>query len=181
MNYRYGSKRKFKNTNRILAVVALSLVLFLVLYFGFSKTNIVPIVFLSELSTDDYLKVDVDAGVVRGEGIVVLTSECYQLTAITEVTQAESIANGLVKKINFRPNTHDLMKDTLDNLQIEVMMVKIVELKNNTFYGRLILKQENKIISLDSRPSDGIALAVRTDSPIYVKEDLMKSQGEYIC
>jgi bifunctional DNase/RNase len=181
MNYRYKSKKEFKNINKILAIIAGVLVLFLVLYFILPKTELAPIIFLPELSTTGYLKVNVDAGVVGDTGIVTLTSECYQLTANTELTQAESIANGLVKKIDFRPNTHDLMKDVLDNLQIKVVMVKIVELKNSTFYSRLILKQGNNIVSLDSRPSDSIALAVRTDSPIYVKEDLMKSEGEYIC
>jgi bifunctional DNase/RNase len=60
-------------------------------------------------------------------------------------------------------------------------MVKIVEIRNNTFIGRLILQQGNKVVSLDSRPSDGIAIAVRTGSPVYIKESLMKEQGKYIC
>lgn len=181
MGYQYKVKRELRNVNKILAVIAAGLVLFLVLYFVPPETKLAPIIFLPELSTSGYMRVDVDAGVVGNDGIVVLTSDCYQLTANTEAGQAESIANGLVKKIDFRPNAHDLMKDVLNNLQIEVVMVKIVELKNGTFYGRLILKQGDKIVSLDSRPSDGIALAVRTDSPVYIKEDLMKSEGKYIC
>jgi len=181
MDYRYKTKKEFKHINRILAIIAGALVLFLVLYFLLPRNEPAPIVLLPELSTTGYAQVNVDAGVIGDTGIVILTSECYQLTANTELIQAESIANGLAKKIDFRPNTHDLMKDVLDNFQIEVVMVKIVDLENSTFYSRLILRQENRIVSLDSRPSDSIALAVRTDSPIYVKEDLMKSEGEYIC
>lgn len=95
--------------------------------------------------------------------------------------QADSVLNGLAKKIDVRPDTHDLMKDALDNFGIKVLMVRIDDLKNNTFISSLILKEGNKIVSLDSRPSDAIALAVRTDAPIYIKESLMKSNGKYIC
>lgn len=181
MKYKYRQRKEI-NVNRILVAIVVVVVLSSVLYFIFSKTRVsLPIGFLPELSTSGYVKTDIEAGVAEGDGVVVLTGGCYQLTANTEAAQAESIANGITKNIGFRPGTHDLMRDTLDNLGIEVVMVKIVELKNNTFYGRLILKQGNKIVSLDSRPSDGIALAVRTGSPVYIKEDLMKSQGKYIC
>lgn len=167
---------------KILTIMTFILVVFLFIQFYLSKKVDIPeILSLSELSTVGYLKVDVDASVVDGTGIVTLQSECYRLTAVTEPYQAESIANGIAGKINFRPNTHDTMKDALTNLGVDVEMVKIIELRNNTFIGRLILKQGNKVVSLDSRPSDGIALAVRTGSPIYIKESLMKENGEYIC
>ncbi len=182
MRYSYRPRKKLKiNANRILAMLAIALVLFLVLYFVFSKTELSPIIFLSELSTSGYMKTAVDAGVVENNGIVTLTTECYQLVANTEAVQAESITNGIAKKIVFRPNTHDLMRDALDNMGIEIVMVKITDLKNTTFYGKLILKQGNRIVSLDSRPSDGIALAVRTGADVYLKEELMKAQGKYIC
>jgi bifunctional DNase/RNase len=60
-------------------------------------------------------------------------------------------------------------------------MVKITEVKNNTFFGKLILRQNGKILSLDSRPSDATAIAVRTNSPIYVKTELLKEFGKKIC
>ena len=136
---------------------------------------------LPELSTQEYVEVQPDAVVVEGQGVVILTGGCYQLVANTETAQAESIANGIAGRIEVRPNTHDLMKDALNNLGIEVIMVKIVELRNNTYHGRVILRQGDRIASLDSRPSDGIALAVRTNSSIYVNENLLKTQGKYIC
>jgi bifunctional DNase/RNase len=146
-----------------------------------TKIEIPNVLAIPELSTVGYMKVSVNSAIIDDRGIVFLYTECYELSAYTEPYNAESIFNGLNKNIDARPNTHDLMKDSLDNFGIEVVMVKITELRNSTFVSRLILKQENKIVSLDSKPSDAIALAVRTDSPIYIKEDLMKSEGRNIC
>jgi hypothetical protein len=84
-------------------------------------------------------------------------------------------------KTGFRPMIHDVVKDAFDNLGIKVMMVKIVDIKQNTFIGRLFLKQGDRILSLDSRPSDGIAIAVRTGADINMKQSLAESYGEYIC
>ncbi len=136
---------------------------------------------IPDLSTVGFAKVEPDAAVSGDTGVVSLTGNCYQMTANTEAVQAESILNGINKVITVRPGTHDLIKDAFDNLKIKVIMVKIVDLRNNTFFGRLILQSEDKIVNLDSRPSDGIAIAVRTDAPIYIKEDLLKQQGKYIC
>ncbi len=136
---------------------------------------------IPDLSTVGFVKVEPDAAVSGGAGVVSLTGNCYQMTANTEAVQAESILNGINKAIAFRPGTHDLIKDAFDNLKIKVVMVKIVDLRNNTFFGRLILQSGDTIVNLDSRPSDGIAIAVRADAPIYIKEDLLKQQGKYIC
>ena len=143
--------------------------------------------FLPDLSTTGYVLVKPEATVVNDViGVVSLTSDCYLLTANTEAGQAEAINDGLNNIIRERPMTHDLMKDMLTSLNVEVLMVKIVDIRNttssnNTFIGRLILKKDNQVLNLDSRPSDGIAIAVRTDAPIYIKEDLLKQQGKYIC
>lgn len=187
MAFRYNqNKVKTSYRNKLLfaiAIFTIALVSSILIFSGrlslpssTSEVSNIP-----DLSIEGYVKVQPDAGMVGDQGFVILTGNCYQLTANTDMTQAESIANGLVGRIDVRPNTHDLMKDALNNLEVEVIMVKIVELRNNTYYGRVILRQGNKIVSLDSRPSDGIALAVRTNSSIYIKEDLLSSQGKYIC
>jgi bifunctional DNase/RNase len=136
---------------------------------------------IPDLSTNGYMKVSVDAAFTTDKGLISLSNGCYELIANTEPQQAESIINGLSNKIDVRPNTHDLMKDGLDGFEIQVLMVKIVDMKNNTFIGNLIMKKGNRILNLDSKPSDAIALAVRAGAPIYIKEDLMKSEGTYIC
>ena len=148
----------------------------------FSKVDVVtPLLPIDELSTQGYTKVDVQVSVSGSIGVVVIQGNCYQLTATTELSQIESIASGQEGKIGYRPMTHDLFSDALESLDVDVVMVKIVDMQNNTYIGRLILKQGNKIVSLDSRPSDGMAVAVRTGAPVYMNDDLLKAQGKYIC
>ncbi len=73
-----------------------------------------------------------------------------------------------------RPITHDLMKLILDGLDTRVLRVEINELKNNTYYARIYLQKDDHILEVDARPSDSIALALRTNAPIYIKEEVMK-------
>jgi hypothetical protein len=74
-----------------------------------------------------------------------------------------------------RPLTHDLLKHLIDNLGATVLEVFIDELRDNTFFAKIVLEVSALTNEIDSRPSDAIALAVRTKSPIYVAENVMKS------
>lgn len=74
-----------------------------------------------------------------------------------------------------RPLTHDLLKQVIDNLGATVIEVLIDELRDNTFFAKVVLEVSALSNEIDSRPSDAIALAVRTNSPIYVAENVMKS------
>ncbi len=77
-----------------------------------------------------------------------------------------------------RPLTHDLMGSVFDGFGITMERVVITELRHSTYYARLILKQENelgtKIVELDARPSDSIALAAAQKKPIYVSAGLFE-------
>ncbi len=175
--------RKWKNKNKKLPIVILSIisvVILVLLFRPYTPAQYSPEM-ISDLSTTGFVKVQPNAVVISDVGVVSLTGGCYQMTANTEASQAESIFNGINEIIGARPNTHDLIKDAFDNLKVDVMMVKITELRNNTFHGRLVLKNGNNIANLDSKPSDGIAIAVRVGAPIYIDEDLLKQQGKYIC
>ena len=136
---------------------------------------------LSDLSLVGYVQVSPNATVAGVNGIINLTGNCYNVVGNTDAVQAQSIIDGIAGKIRERPGTHDLVKDAFQNFGIKVLMVKVVGLQNNHFIGRLILQQGSTILSLDSRPSDGIALAVRMNSKIYFKEDLLKQHGEKVC
>ncbi len=136
---------------------------------------------ITDLSTTGFVAVEPQADVVGGRGVVSLTGGCHRVSATTDATQAESIKNGLESVSGPRPNTHEIMRDAFKSLGIEVVMVKITELKGENFFGKIILRQGNTLLSLDSRPSDGIALAVRTGSTIYFNETLLKERGEKIC
>lgn len=74
-----------------------------------------------------------------------------------------------------RPLTHDLLKQIVDNLGGTVLEVIVDELRENTFYAKIILEVSGLTNEIDSRPSDAIALAVRTQSPIYVAESVMET------
>lgn len=76
-----------------------------------------------------------------------------------------------------RPLTHDLLKQVIDNLGGTVVEVIVSELRENTFYAKIILEISGLTNEIDARPSDAIALAVRTQSPIYVAETVLESAG----
>ncbi|GAB4259154.1 MAG: bifunctional nuclease family protein [Thermoleophilia bacterium] len=76
-----------------------------------------------------------------------------------------------------RPMTHDLFTNVLGSLAARLERVLVTELKDNTFYAVLRLSAHGEQIDIDSRPSDAIALAVRTDAPIFAARDLLDSNG----
>ncbi len=72
-----------------------------------------------------------------------------------------------------RPMTHDLLNDMLGELDVACSKVSVTELKENTFYASITLRMDGKEIEVDSRPSDALALAVRTSAPIYAAEEVI--------
>lgn len=76
-----------------------------------------------------------------------------------------------------RPLTHDLVKTLLDALESKIIKVIINDLKNETYYARIYLESDGKLISIDARPSDSIALALRANATIFVEENIMEKHG----
>ncbi len=72
-----------------------------------------------------------------------------------------------------RPMTHDLLKHVLVGLGGELRRVTITGVRDNTYFAELLVYRGEQILEIDSRPSDGIALALRTDAPIFVREELL--------
>jgi len=72
-----------------------------------------------------------------------------------------------------RPMTHDLMTSLIGQLDAEIQKITVTGLKNNTFYAALTLLRDGEEIEVDARPSDALALAVRTDAPIFAADDLI--------
>lgn len=136
---------------------------------------------VSDLSTDGFVTVTPLADFGNNSGILSLESDCYRMVAGTEVGQAKSIKDGLEGATGPRPNTHEVMRDMFKALDIELLMAKVTELRGDNFFGKIILKQGSTILSLDSKPSDGIALAIRTGTKIYFNETLMEEKGQKIC
>ncbi len=80
-----------------------------------------------------------------------------------------------------RPMTHDLFLDALTNLDACIDHVLISDVKGQTFFAQLVLHQGSRLITLDARPSDAIALAVRQDAPFYIDETVLdKSSYPYL-
>ena len=95
------------------------------------------------------------------------------------VLEATSIAAKL-ENIQFpRPLTHDLMKNIFDFVGVKIPKIEIVDLKENTYYAIITLEVEGKTIDIDARPSDAVALALRTGAEIFVKEDVLKKSQLY--
>ncbi len=90
--------------------------------------------------------------------------------------EARAIAMELAGQKFQRPLTHDLIKTIIEALDASVDKIAIVELKENTFYAKIFIEKGDEIVGIDARPSDSIAIALRTRSPIYVAEELLRSQ-----
>src|ERR1700738_4219200 len=91
------------------------------------------------------------------------------------VYEANAIALEIEKVSTPRPMTHDLIKSVLNGLSTGVRKVVVNELKDDTFYALIWLEREGEMISVDSRPSDALALALRLDCPIFVDDSVLKS------
>jgi uncharacterized protein len=91
------------------------------------------------------------------------------------VYEANAIALEIEKVSTPRPMTHDLIKNVLTGLDAAVHKVVVTELKDDTFYAVIWLEREGRVISIDSRPSDALALALRVDCPIFVDDEVLKS------
>ena len=89
--------------------------------------------------------------------------------------EANAIALEIEKVSTARPMTHDLIKTLLSGLEARVQKVVVSELKDETFYALIWLEKDGEIISVDSRPSDALALALRTDCPFYVEDGVLKN------
>jgi bifunctional DNase/RNase len=76
-----------------------------------------------------------------------------------------------------RPMTHDLFTDILSQLEARVVKIAVTELRENTFYAMITVAVDGTEIEIDSRPSDAIALAVRSDAPIYAAEAVIEESA----
>jgi hypothetical protein len=92
--------------------------------------------------------------------------------------EAEAITMGLHRTEVLRPMTHDLLYGLLMQLGAEIECIQVSELKDETFYARIVMTLGGERLEIDSRPSDAIALAVRARVPIFVSEDVMDRAGQ---
>jgi len=91
--------------------------------------------------------------------------------------EADAIAVRLQEVAVARPLTHDLLRSIIDSLGASVDYVIVNDLSNDTFFARIMLQIDGRVMEIDSRPSDAIALAVRVQVPIYADESVLEKAG----
>jgi len=91
------------------------------------------------------------------------------------IYEANAIALEIEKVTTPRPMTHDLIKNVLTGLDAQVKKVVVTELRDDTFFAVIWLERDGHIISVDSRPSDALAVALRLDCPIFVDDEVLKT------
>jgi bifunctional DNase/RNase len=91
------------------------------------------------------------------------------------VYEANAIALEIEKVQTPRPMTHDLLKNVLTGLDVRVQKVVVSDLREDTFYALIWMERDGQVISMDSRPSDALALALRLDCPIFVEDQVLKN------
>jgi bifunctional DNase/RNase len=90
--------------------------------------------------------------------------------------EANAISLALESVALPRPLTHDLMKNALEAVEAKIISVVITDLRENTYYGKIHLSHHDAEITVDARPSDAIALALRTECPIFVAKEVFRRQ-----
>jgi len=93
------------------------------------------------------------------------------------VYEAESITIALQEVEVARPLTHDLLTSIFRQLDAHILRVEVVALRDDTYYGNIVAEVDERTLHIDSRPSDALALAVRTHVPILVARSVMDSAG----
>ena len=120
------------------------------------------------------------ANVSNARRVVILKqkdADCY-IPIWIGTNEAEAIALKLHDLPVARPLTHDLLCDTIERLGGVVSRTVITKIEDETVYAAVVVERDGKEILIDSRPSDAIAIAVRTSAPIYALEDIVKNMGE---
>jgi bifunctional DNase/RNase len=88
--------------------------------------------------------------------------------------EASSIATALENVQTPRPMTHDLLKTILEQLDVKVTRIEVNDLRDNTYFALLYLELKGKRVVIDSRPSDALAIALRTGAPVFVEESVIR-------
>jgi bifunctional DNase/RNase len=91
------------------------------------------------------------------------------------VYEANAIALEIEKVQTPRPMTHDLLKNVLLGLEVRVDKIVVSDLKDDTFYALIWVERDGEMMTIDSRPSDALALALRVDCPIFVDDQVLKN------
>jgi bifunctional DNase/RNase len=93
--------------------------------------------------------------------------------------EADAIAMAIQGHEPQRPMTHDLLKAMIGELEGQISHIFVSDIQDNTFYARIVIEQRDRTVEVDARPSDAIALAVRTEVPIFVEPRVLDQAGVF--
>lgn len=162
---------KNKTDYKIIIFIFFLVLFFSVLYLMVFKTK-------SHI-TNDYIKLKVsDLYYKEDFSIIILSDYCYYFEFYTTKEQGNAIEIAYKNIESKRPLTHDIIIEIMKRFSIEPKIVRIDKIVNDTYYATLILQSFLKIEEIDIRPSDGIAIALRANIPIYVHKSLVKNNCE---
>jgi bifunctional DNase/RNase len=94
------------------------------------------------------------------------------------VAEGNAIRFAIEGIMSARPLTHDLLRSLIEHLRVEVLKVVITEIRNNTYYATIFMKHDGASLTIDARPSDAIALALRSKCPIYAAPEVLKRKSQ---
>jgi hypothetical protein len=110
--------------------------------------------------------------------VILRQSEAERYLAIwIGIYEAEAITLALQEVEVSRPLTWDLLRNVFNSLNARLLRVEVVSLKDETFFGNIVAEVDGRLMNIDSRPSDALALAVRAHVPIYVAKSVMDAAG----
>ena len=112
---------------------------------------------------------------------IIFGNNCTILTATTAPDRARSIQLGIEGRIDKRPTTHDTFAQVLKSYDIILESITIESRDEEYYYSNMILNDGEKVLKLDSMPSDAMAVALRTNSTIYINKTLLETEGSNIC
>ncbi len=97
-----------------------------------------------------------------------------QFPIMIGITEALAIDRRIKGIQSPRPLTHDLMASIIDHLEADLEKIVISDLREHTFYAKLVVRRNGDLLEIDSRPSDAIALGVTSQTPIFVEEEVLQ-------
>jgi len=160
------SRRKRRMTYFFTIIIIVLILIVFYSFYAYTQTQNI-------LITEGFIQMSIEKIITVGQLTAIqLKAGCSELSFYISPDQASAISEGISNVTKSRPMTHDVFVDSLEGFDIKPMMVKITKLSDNTYFAELILQRWNRFLIADIRPSDALAIAVRTNTPIYVNENL---------
>lgn len=160
------SRKKRRMTYFFIIIILVFIVITFYSFYAYVQTQ-------NLLTTEGFIQMNIEKMVNVGQLTAIqLKANCSELSFYISPDQASAILEGVSNVTKFRPMTHDVFVDVLEGFDIKPIVVKITDLSDNTYFAELTLQRWNKFLIADIRPSDALAISVRTNTPIYVNQNL---------